>query len=425
MAWVDHIRLNLMGLILITFEGVRPMRTSHHLLAYRSISLVAALASAGVVLAALLYTFIFHQALIEEDMHGMTGFARVVIPDTFLYKTSLERVIGGEIPIEWLVFTLKNGIGPAFMWYLAENNWYSIAAINGLLIFISLLYFSRISRHYKIEFSATTTMAIYIGLAPILIYYSIGSLKELPTLLGFLGFLYHYLKNQTHKWLFYVFLLIFFRYQIIVPIAAFVTFDKVFKNPLKVSVFTMLAVACLYPYINSLSIFTSEATAIFREDQASSVGAYIEGIRETMPVLSALAVLFRVIQSMFEPILTFIANPTFYENESISVYLIVNFIQNVTLAPYWMLAVVAVIRESLTHKTDCRDIKRLYALIVLFVVSIGGFSFIHHRYLFPISGFVLIAGLIELSRRRAFRMQRVMGQMRDFKHSAHTLKSVG
>jgi hypothetical protein len=361
---------------------------------------VTVLASAGIVFAAMFYTSVFYQALVDGDMDGMAGFARIVIPDTFFYKTVSE----GESAIAVLALSrIKNAVGPGIMWYVAGYNWYSIVAINGVLIFLSLLYLSRIKQYYGLQLSTTVAMVLYIGLAPIFVYYSIGAIKELPTLFGLLGFFYHYLKNQRKRWLIYVLMLIFFRYQIVFPIVTFITLDKVSRKPLKASILIMLAIACIYPYIRSMNVFGSEATELFREDRLGTSGAFIEHVRETIPVLSVFAVMIRVGQSMFEPLLTFYANPTFLEHGDLSVYLLLNVLQNLTLAPYWIFVAIAVTRKAMSRKPGPRDIERLYALMVLFVVPIGGFSFIHQRYLFPITGILLIAGMMALKARKPFR----------------------
>ena len=377
------------------------MNISHQSYLCRSSSLIIAILSIGIALTTQLYTYIVYQALIEQNMHGATGLARAVIPDTFLYKNILEKVLVGEMSIgELLVFS--NYIGPVFMWYLAGDNWYSIAAVNGFVIFVALLYLFKFCRFYNLKLLKTMIILTYIGISPIIIYYSTGALKELPCLLGILGFLYHYLNEQKKSWIFYAFILIFFRLQLVVPIALFIIFDRVVKNQLKASILTILIAAALYPFIEQFSMLAANTTELFREDQTSTVGSYIEEIRRTIPIVSMFAVLLRIIQVIFEPFLKFIKNPTFYEYDDLSVYLLSNFIQNLVLAPFWILAIIGIIRRTFTRKKETRDIERVYSFMVLFVGFVAGFSFISHRYLFPIIGIVLIAGLLE-HKKMAFR----------------------
>ena len=388
------------------------MKISQRSFLFRRSSLLILILSLGIKLATQFYTYVIYKALIAENMHGMTGLARGAIPDTFLYKNILEKILIDELSISSLLM-FSNYIGPVFMWYLAGANWYLVAAINGLVIFVALHYLYQIFKFYDLKVSNTTIISVYVGVLPIIVYYSIGALKELPGLLGILGFLYHYLKQQKKYWIFYVFILIFFRQQLVIPIALFIILDKATINQFKASTLTILILAGGYPFLYQIDILASNATELFREDQTTSVGAYIEEIRSTIPIISMVAVLLRILQAIFEPILTFIKNPTFYEYDDLSVYLLLNFIQNIVLAPFWIMAIIGILRRTFRRKKKNRDTGRLYALMVLYVGFVGGFSFISHRYLFPIIGIVLIAGLLE-QKEMAFRAMKK-------KHKAGTI----
>jgi hypothetical protein len=52
---------------------------------------------------------------------------------------------------------------------------------------------------------------------------------------------------------------------------------------------------------------------------------------------------------------------------------------------------------------------RIYAFLAWYMITVGGFSFISHRYLFPISGLILIGGLFEIHRKRSVRLQLTVG----------------
>jgi hypothetical protein len=281
------------------------------------------------------------------------------------------------------------------MWYLTGDDWYLIALLNGVLIFFSFLYFIKLCKLYNLKLNAKIFL-IYIGLSPIFIYYSIGALKELPCLLGVIGFFYHYLKRHKVCWIFYFFILILIRKQLVIPIALFILFDKAVKNQPMACLITILIMGGLYPFIQYFDVAAINATELYRENQEGSVGGYIESIRSSIPILSGAAVLFRVFQSSFEPIITFIMNPTVYEGSVLSVYLLTNLIQNIVLAPFWVLTMIGIVNGIFFRNIKNRDTRRLFAFIVLYAGFVGGFSFIHHRYLFPIIGFILIGGLIVL-----------------------------
>lgn len=367
------------------------MKINNNLLIRRKSDFIALIASAAIVLAAILYTKIFYEALISEDWYSVDGFRRIVIPDTFLYKNLLES----EASIYLIAFSgIKNSIGPSLIWFLAGMNWYVVVLINALFVYISLKYLVQIGSYFYLHIHPIFIFIILLGVMPTAIYYSIGSLKELPMICSFTGFFYHYLKRQKVLWVTFFLLLVFFRYQIFIPLIIFVVLSKYSRRPLRDSIFLVIFISSIYPYIRSLNIFSLDSILLYREDSLDTSGALIELIRDEIPGLSSIAILVRVIQSVFEPILIFIKNPTIFEDGGLSIYTASGLPEALVMAPFWILAGIGIMREIVACKEGSRDIQKMYALIVLFAIPVGGFSFIHHRYLFPITGIVMMAGLV-------------------------------
>ena len=367
------------------------MKINNNLLIRRKGDFIALIASAAIVLAAILYTKIFYEALISEDWYSVDGFRRIVIPDTFLYKNLLES----EASIYLIAFSgIKNSIGPSLIWFLAGMNWYVVVLINALFVYISLKYLVQIGSYFYLHIHPIFIFIILLGVMPTAIYYSIGSLKELPMICSFTGFFYHYLKRQKVLWVTFFLLLVFFRYQIFIPLIIFVVLSKYSRRPLRDSIFLVIFISSIYPYIRSLNIFSLDSILLYREDSLDTSGALIELIRDEIPGLSSIAILVRVIQSVFEPILIFIKNPTIFEDGGLSIYTASGLPEALVMAPFWILAGIGIMREVVACKEGSRDIQKMYALIVLFAIPVGGFSFIHHRYLFPITGIVMMAGLV-------------------------------
>ena len=367
------------------------MKINNNLLIRRKSDFIALIASAAIVLAAILYTKIFYEALISEDWYSVDGFRRIVIPDTFLYKNLLES----EVSIYLIAFSgIKNSIGPSLIWFLAGMNWYVVVLINALFVYISLKYLVQIGSYFYLHIHPIFIFIILLGVMPTAIYYSIGSLKELPMICSFTGFFYHYLKRQKVLWVTFFLLLVFFRYQIFIPLIIFVVLSKYSRRPLRDSIFLVIFISSIYPYIRSLNIFSLDSILLYREDSLDTSGALIELIRDEIPGLSSIAILVRVIQSVFEPILIFIKNPTIFEDGGLSIYTASGLPEALVMAPFWILAGIGIMREIVACKEGSRDIQKMYALIVLFAIPVGGFSFIHHRYLFPITGIVMMAGLV-------------------------------
>jgi hypothetical protein len=370
------------------------MNISNKSLLYQNSFLVIIILSAGIAILAQFYTYSFYEALIMGDTHEPIGFTKLVISDTLFYKTILNELVTDSISFSWLLRS-NNYSAPVFMWYLAGDNWYLIALLNGVLIFFAFLYLIKLCRLYNLKLN-TKIFLVYVGVSPILIYYSIGALKELPCLLGIIGFFYHYLKRNKGSWIFYFLLIIVIRQQLVIPIVFFIIFDKTVKNQLMACFITILIAGGLYPLIQHFDFASIDATVQYREDQAGSVGAFIESIRSSIPILSSAAVLFRIVQSIFEPIITFINNVTVYEGNVLSVYLLVNLIQNMVLTPFWVLTIIGIVNGVFFRNIKNRDTQRLFSFISIYIGFVGGFSFIHHRYMFPIIGFILIGGLVVL-----------------------------
>ena len=124
------------------------MKINNNLLIRRKGGFIVLIASAAIVLAAILYTKIFYEALISEDWYSVDGFRRIVIPDTFLYKSLLES----EASIYLIAFAgIKNSIGPSLIWFLAGMNWYLVVLINALFVYISLKYLVQINSYFYLH----------------------------------------------------------------------------------------------------------------------------------------------------------------------------------------------------------------------------------------------------------------------------------
>ncbi len=62
------------------------------------------------------------------------------------------------------------------------------------------------------------------------------------------------------------------------------------------------------------------------------------------------------------------------------------------MLPFWWQTATACYRITFATSPTPRDFASLYSFILIFVILVGGFSFVHHRYLFPITALVMIGG---------------------------------
>lgn len=337
----------------------------------------------------LAYVANFHSALATGDWIDVKGYTRIVIPDTFVYKELIDEELS---LLAITVAGIKNAIGPALIWNIAFSDWFLVAALNSLMLLALLLYVITLCKHFKVPRSRTRFIVLALGLMPTMAYFSIGALKELPTLLAITAFYFHFIRQQTVRWMLMVIILLLFRYQLIAVLTIFYLVDRYAKNPVRTSMVILLAISMAYPLFSNMNILSSEATALYREESGSSTGGWIEGVRSSVPVASAVAIAIRVAQSILEPLVPAPDTYWFFEGESISVLAIAYIVSLLLMLPFWWQTATASYRITFATSPASRDLASLYSFIFIFVILIGGFSFVHHRYLFPITALVMIGG---------------------------------
>lgn len=357
------------------------------------------------------YYVYFSEPLNDGVWQNIDGFTRIVIPDTFLYK----NIIDFSNPIGSIVLsTVKNTIGPSLIWFVVNGEWILVSVVNSVFLFAALLYLARIARLLGIPQRHALALMSIIALLPATVYYSVGALKEIPSLLFLTGFFYHYLKRDRARWLLYALLCVLFRYQLVFPLIFFLVADRFHRRALIFAFSVLIVLSAIYPYIISWNVFSLDAVKSYRElyGEDDSLGGFLESVRNNIPGLSVIAVLVRVIQSLFEPLLAFLKNPSFYEDGDLSVLGVVYFSSAIILFRYWLLffrrMVLLLINRAHTH----RNIIRLYMFCLVFILPIAGFSFIHHRYIYPLTALVMVASAIRLKPKALLRSSAVRAEAR-------------
>lgn len=338
-----------------------------------------------------LYFAYFSNALHEEIWENYLGFTRLVIPDVFIYL----NIVDFNSPVRSILFAgIKNSIIPSFLWFIAHSNWQVVILLNSIILFWGLNYFRKIASICKIDERKTKIMLILFALLPSTILYSIGALKEIPTLTFSLGFIYCYIKEKRFCWIMFFFLLVLCRYQMVIALFIFFIADRYNKSSFKVAFIILLFISIAYPFIYNLGVFQSDATDLYREmnQNGSTLGNTIEIIRNSKPGLSALAIFFRVLQSIFEPLFTFVRAPTFTENGFISLTLLAHFTSLCIIIRYWLLALKRFYYTIFIKKSDNINLNlmRLYTFCFVSIIPIAGFSFIQHRYLYPFIPIIML-----------------------------------
>ena len=345
----------------------------------------------------------FSQFLNEDQYTNANGFTRLIIPDSFLYKA----IIDDQLIFQSIFFSgVKNTIGPSFIWFIASNNWVSVAFINTVFIFFTLRYLIKIADELKLPVNKSYYLVFIIATLPSTLFFSVGALKEIPCLFGVVAFFYNYIKQKRVAYVFFLLFLILFRYQLAFPFVCFMIFDRFKEKSLFMSLIFLTGVSFFFPLLQ-LDLLSKDAVILFRESNNSegSIGNIIENIRSGIPGLSVFAVLIRNIQSIFEPIFTFLRAPNFYDEGDIDIYRLSQFLAIIILFTYWIQFIIGIINVSRNLKFYEQNIIRLYSICILIIIPTAGFSFIQHRYIYPITGLLIVSAMCTSEKRKIFSLK--------------------
>jgi len=347
-----------------------------------------------IMLVSYLYLDYFHIYLYNGDWLDLeNGYTRIIVPDTFIYNNIVD------VDNAWFSIIssgVKNTIGPSLIWFFGQFDWFVVLGINIFFIWFIFVFFERNLRFYAVEKVQIQRAMVLLALLPSMWFYTIGALKELPMMLFLLMFVHYF--NQK-KWIgFFLTLvaLVVFRYQLMVILLTTFACIKVTSRSFRFSLLGIIVLSLVYPSITSLGPVEMEAVERFRSFQENSIGGFVENIRNSYYGASLFAIIIRVVQSLFEPFLTFIMSPGnyFYEDGWFSVYRFIQFSTLAMVVPYIYRALLNMIGIYKIGKFCNMNIQFIYVMLVLSVVMVGGFSFIHHRYLFPFFPLIMIAAII-------------------------------
>jgi len=344
----------------------------------------------GYFLAGIAYIEHFNAALSSNEFENIDGFTRIVIPDTFLYK----NIIDAENFIGTILSSgVKNSFVPSAIWLLADFNWNVVLAINVIFLMFVVHYIERLSAQYAIPKTQARLAILIFLLMPANFYYSIGALKELPMMLFMLALIYHFNNRQFKLMLFYALSICLLRYQMLIILVLFFLGSSLKEKQTKITVSIVLLAAACYPALTFLDVTAYQTALEYRQEYGvrGSIGSVVENIRNETYGLSVIAVIIRLIQSLFEPLLS---RTIIIEGGSVSVYNLVHVISTLIFIPflyYFIKNLFVLFRARYNHDIA---IHRLYSILIMSLVFIGSFSFIHHRYLYPIFPLIIIAALI-------------------------------
>ena len=357
----------------------------------RKIHWIICLLSLALFAISVAYYEYFSQFLNEDQYTNANGFTRLIIPDTFLYKA----IIDDQLIFQSIFFSaVKNTIGPSFIWVIASNNWVFVAFINAVFVFFTLRYLVKIADELKLPVHKSYYLVFIIATLPTTLFFSVGALKEIPCLFGLVAFFYNYIMQKKNAYVFFFFFLILFRYQLAFPLVCFIIFDRFKEKSLFITLMFLTGLSFFFPLLK-LEILSKDVVILFRESNGSegSIGSIIENIRSSIPGLSVFAVLIRTIQSIFEPFFSFLRAPDFYDEGDINIYSLSQFLALIILFTYWIQFIIGIINVIRNAKLYKQNLIRLYSICSLIIIPTAGFSFIQHRYIYPITGLLILSAM--------------------------------
>ena len=343
------------------------------------------------------YTYLFHDYLVESEWQNVFGLTRIVIPDTFLYAYLVDI---DDFYTSVVLSGVKNSLGPSTLWYIAGFNWYVMCFINVLFIWAIVIYLEKLASAYGIRKPDIQWAILLFIFVPGTLYYSIGALKELPMMLLLLMSLYYYNRQAYLAALLSALLLVAFRYQLAIILIFVAVLPLVPRNRFRWAMYAMLMLAAIYPALEGFQVLEKETTETYREESGTeaSLGGGAETIRNNLYVLSAVGVALRTAQSFLEPVLTIARDMSVAEDGFVSIFAIVQLATNVAFIPFALGFLLKLPRVWRGGDRVPPEVQSLYALVVISFILVGGFSFIHHRYLYPFFPILIIAALIPRAR---------------------------
>lgn len=325
-----------------------------------------------------LYVFKFETSFLAREWEKVGKFTRIIVPDTLLYRIIADdyEISNGDV-----FNSGKNMLVPVLLWKMVAGNYYLALLVNiGFLFGIIKTYFD-VQKLLNLQNPLRNSIVVLFS-SPVIIFYSIGMLKELPSAFFLLFVTKNYLKGRNILFIFSSMLLVAVRYQYGSYIVLLLShrFFKRFTARSKAIVFFALMV--FYPAFKGNFVFQSEATALYRQEfKTDTIGGRVEEIRDNIYVLSSGAIIFRTLQTVFEPLITLFKNSLLFEDGYLSLNHLVETIFSLGSIPvminFLRLSGAVIVGNQIRSNHD------LSFDVLIMLILVGGFSFIHYRYIMP------------------------------------------
>lgn len=349
------------------------------------------------------YTWLF-MSLLESGSDVGFGYSQLLVPDTFYYKRFYDDPVGVA-----LISGAKNFIGPALLWVLLDGGWYLAAFANIAMILWTTVLLSRIGHHLRISISKKAILSLV--LLPETFIYSIGVTKEIPTLFFFTALAYCFLRKNWLSFFITLALLTLFRYQFSFVVILCLLGNFAFGNRnVRFLLFAFLMLTAIYPllivYVEDLGAIAAES---FKEGEAGlGVGAIIASIQSEWYGLSSIATLIRLLQMILEPW----PAPKFIVDGNIGILTLIWSLSSVMFLPIWYRYFRTIYCAFCHPRLITRDESVPLSMSLAFIMIVAMNAYIHHRYLYPGFGLIILTAYLPLSARISVQKKKLVSAAR-------------
>lgn len=335
-----------------------------------------------IALVSMFYVLNFSDLLEYGETEGF-GYIGIVQSDTILFR---EIYLNGSL-IAYLDAGLRNNLFPVMMWTVIDGNWYMSLFVNIALLFFTVIYLRKIAEH--IHLNVGSKVMFLIVLLPETFIYLIGMLKEIPALLLFSAMTLYYLKNQWRRFIVCTILLVLLRYQLIAVVALFLTSQLIYrKYSVRFLVVVFVLLSAFYPLVVELVPgFGAENSELYREiSGGSGFGSMIESIQFNVYGVSLLMTIVRLFQMVIEPW----PSPQVFGAQGFNVIALMYTISVLVLLPIWFRFFKYLTYAIRFPASLSRDESVILCMSMSFLLIVALNGFVHHRYLYPAMGLILL-----------------------------------
>jgi hypothetical protein len=332
------------------------------------------------LMCAFIYIYIFNGLLEVGETEGF-GFHGIIQSDTILFRDIYQN----SLLLAYIDANVKNTVIPALLWAFFGGDWYLATLFNIILLFVMANYVIKIASHLNINLKNKYIFCIL--LLPETFIYTVGILKEIPSLLFFTASAFYYLKRRWIYFIFSVSLLLLFRYQFGVCLSIFLVARIIFgRHNLKFYIVFFILLSSIYPLLIKIVPGLGLDNALIYAEMRNGlgIGSIVESIQFNYYVLSFFATLVKFFQMIIEPWPT----PQIFSNSSINIISLAYSVSTFLLAPIWYKYFRFLFHALNNSRLYSQDVHALLCLSISFLIIVSLNGFVHHRYLFP--GFALI-----------------------------------